>query len=139
MQNYLSSLRCRIKSPLRIRVGGNSMDSATYVASQAQMIVVKDPNANPDDIPVDFGPVLFDVLNAMSNVVGEMQFIIGLSMQTSDDTNAIELARDTRKKLDKRLDSMLMGNVGISCKRLAYYSANIVSSRRSPICTTAII
>lgn len=114
MQNYLSNLRSRIKSPLRIRVGGNSMDSAIYVANQAQMIIVTDPNADPDDIPVDFGPVLFDVLNAMSNAVGEMQFVIGLSMRTANDTNAIELASDTRKKLGKRLDSMLMGNAGIS-------------------------
>jgi len=114
MQNYLSNLRYRIKSPLRIRVGGNSMDSAIYVANQTQMIIVTDPNGDPDDIPVDFGPVLFDVLNAMSNAVGEMQFVVGLSLRSADDTNAIELAGDTRKKLGKRLDSMLIGNVGFS-------------------------
>ncbi|KAL4067100.1 glycoside hydrolase family 79 protein [Scleroderma yunnanense] len=110
MQNYLSNLRSRIKSPLRIRVGGNSMDSGVYVPDQTQMIIVTDPNGDPDDIPVNFGPMLFDVLNAMSNAVGEMQFVIGLSMRSANDTNAIELARDTRKKLNKRLDSMLMGN-----------------------------
>ena len=90
------------------------MDSAIYVANQTQMIIVTDPNGDPDDIPVDFGPVLFDVLNAMSNAVGEMQFVVGLSLRSADDTNAIELAGDTRKKLGKRLDSMLIGNVGFS-------------------------
>lgn len=112
IQNYLSNIRSRITNNLRIRIGGNGMDSSTYVPSQTQMIVLTDPNAYFNDIPVDFGPVFFDVLNAMADTVGEMQFIIGLSMQNpSQDSNVIELATATEQMLGKRLDAMLLGNV----------------------------
>lgn len=88
------------------------MDSSTYVPSQTQMIVLTDPNAYFNDIPVDFGPVFFDVLNAMADTVGEMQFIIGLSMQNpSQDSNVIELATAAEQMLGRRLDAMLLGNV----------------------------
>ncbi|KAI6105092.1 hypothetical protein EV401DRAFT_2013993 [Pisolithus croceorrhizus] len=111
MENYLSNLRARIESPLRIRIGGNSMDSAVYVPTQTEMIVVTgDPAADPDDVPVDFGPMLFKVLDAMGNVVGQMEFIVGLSMRSSNYTNAVEVAGDTRKILGHRLDAMLLGN-----------------------------
>ncbi|KAG6331066.1 hypothetical protein ID866_8027 [Astraeus odoratus] len=117
MENYLSNLRARIKSPLRIRIGGNSMDTATYVPDQTQMIIVTDPNADPDDIPVNFGPMLFDVSSAMAkavgglgHIVGDLEFIIGLSMQKPNNTNAVEVAEDATKLLENRLDSMLLGN-----------------------------
>ncbi|KAI6035728.1 hypothetical protein EDC04DRAFT_2604922 [Pisolithus marmoratus] len=70
IQNYLANLRARIQSPLRIRVGGNSMDSSTFVPGQTQMIILIDPNAYFNDVPVDFGPTFFDVLNSMADVVG---------------------------------------------------------------------
>ena len=112
IQNYLSNIRSRITNNLRIRIGGNGMDSSTYVPSQTQMIVLTDPNAYFNDIPVDFGPVFFDVLNAMADTVGEMQFIIGLSMQNpSQDSNVIELATAAEQMLGRRLDAMLLGNV----------------------------
>ncbi|KAI6119665.1 hypothetical protein EV401DRAFT_1861206 [Pisolithus croceorrhizus] len=111
MQNYLANLRARIQSPLRVRVGGNSMDSSTFVPDQFQMIIATDPNAYFNDVPVDFGPTFFDVLNSMADIVGEMDFIITLSMQDpSNDTNVIELARAADEMLGARLDSMLLGN-----------------------------
>lgn len=111
MQNYLANLRARIQSPLRIRVGGNSMDSSTFVPDQSQMIILTDPNAYFNDVPVDFGPTFFDVLNSMANIVGEMNFMITLSMQDpSNDTDVIELARAADEMLGARLDSMLLGN-----------------------------
>ncbi|KAF9223232.1 hypothetical protein BS17DRAFT_706135 [Gyrodon lividus] len=111
MQNYLSNLGQRHPSPLRIRVGGNSMDGSTWVPSQPQMLVLTDPNAYYNDVPVDFGPVFFDVLNSMADVVGEMAFIIGLSMRDPDgDENVLELAAAAREMLGGRLDSMLLGN-----------------------------
>lgn len=112
IQNYLSNIRSRITNNLRIRIGGNGMDSSTYVPGQTQMVVLTDPNAYFNDIPVDFGPVFFDVLNAMADAVGEMQFIIGLSMQNpSQDSNVIELATAAEQMLGRRLDAMLLGNV----------------------------
>ena len=129
IQNYLSNIRSRITNNLRIRIGGNGMDSSTYVPSQTQMIVLTDPNAYFNDIPVDFGPVFFDVLNAMADTVGEMQFIIGLSMQNpSQDSNVIELATAAEQMLGRRLDAMLLGNVSRTT------SVTILSPFLSPFC-----
>ncbi|KAH7929220.1 hypothetical protein BV22DRAFT_1003143 [Leucogyrophana mollusca] len=111
MQNYLSNLRARITHPLRIRIGGNSMDGSTFVPDQTQMIILTDPNAYYNDVPVDFGPTFFDVLNAMADDVGEMQFMIGLSMRDpAHDTNVITLANAAKEMLGYRLDAMLLGN-----------------------------
>lgn len=88
------------------------MDSSTYVSNQTQMIIPTDPNAYFNDVPVNFGPTLFDVFNAMADVVGEMEFMITLSMQDpQNDTDVIELAKAGRDMLGSRLDSMLLGNV----------------------------
>ena len=55
--------------------------------------------------------MLFDVLNAMSDTVGEMQFILGLSMRFPNQyDNIIELTAASREKLGSRLDSLLLGN-----------------------------
>jgi hypothetical protein len=111
MQNYLSNLRARMSHPLRIRVGGNSMDSSTWVPDQTQEIILTDPNAYFNDVPTDFGPMLFDVMNAMYDKVGSMQFIIGLSMQDPDNwDNVVELAAAAQSYLGDRLDAMLLGN-----------------------------
>ena len=113
MQNYLSNIRARMYNPLRIRIDGNGMDSSTYVPTQTdKMIYLTDPDAYFNDVPVDFGPVFFDVLNAMADKVGSMQFIIGLSMQDPDNyDNVVELALAAEQKLGDRLDAMLLGNV----------------------------
>ena len=90
------------------------MDDSVYVANQSDMITITNPNAYFNDIPVDFGPVFWEVLNAMSDRVGEMQFIIGLSMQDpSEDSNVIEVAAAAEQQLGDRLDAMLLGNVSI--------------------------
>ncbi|KIK62124.1 glycoside hydrolase family 79 protein [Collybiopsis luxurians FD-317 M1] len=112
MQNYMHNLNRRTSNPLRIRVGGNAMDGSTYVPSMTdKMLVLTDPNAYFNDQPTDFGPVLFDVLNAMADKAGEMQFIIGLSMRSPEnDSNVVELAQAAESKLGDRLDAMLLGN-----------------------------
>ncbi len=113
MQNYLANIRARMWNPLRIRIGGNGMDSSTYVPTQTdKMVYLTDPNAYFNDVPVDFGPVFFDVLNGMADKVGSMEFIIGLSMQNPDNyDNVVELALAAEGKLGYRLDGMLLGNV----------------------------
>ncbi|KII89635.1 glycoside hydrolase family 79 protein [Plicaturopsis crispa FD-325 SS-3] len=111
MQNYLANLRARIYHPLRIRVGGNGMDASTYIGNATDMIELTDPDAYFNDIPANFGPVFFDVLNAMYDRIGSMQFIIGLSMRDpSNDDNVVELAMAAVQKLGDRLDAMLIGN-----------------------------
>lgn len=83
--NYLTALHDRAPGrPVRLRIGGNSMDSATYVPSQQPMIISTDPNADSDDPIVNFGPILFDVMNNVSSRLGGAQYLIGsLSCQVS--------------------------------------------------------
>jgi hypothetical protein len=112
MQNYLSNIRARMISPLRIRIGGNGMDGSTYIPAQRDMINFTDPNAYFNDIPVNFGPTLFDVLNAMSDNVGDMKFMIGLSMRDPIHgiDNVLELAAAAEGLLGNRLEALLLGN-----------------------------
>lgn len=87
------------------------MDASTYVPDQTDMIEVTDTDGDNNVVPCNFGPVLFDVMNAMADDVGEMQFIIGLSMQhPSDDTSNVELVKAAREKMGPRLDALLLGN-----------------------------
>ncbi|RDB16372.1 Beta-glucuronidase [Hypsizygus marmoreus] len=111
MQNYLHNIAVRISKPLRIRVGGNGMDGSTYVPNLSTFLEFIDPDAYFNDIPVKFGPIMFDVMNAMSDKIGPMQFTIGLSMRTPHDTkNVVALAVAAEKKFGDRLDSFLLGN-----------------------------
>ncbi|XP_006458891.1 hypothetical protein AGABI2DRAFT_177042 [Agaricus bisporus var. bisporus H97] len=111
MQNYLHNLISRMSKPLRIRVGGNSMDGSSYVPDQTTPLVLTDPNAYFNDVPVNFGPALFDIMNGMSDKVGAMQFMIGLSMRFPERWNEVlRLAQDTENKLGDRLDALLLGN-----------------------------
>ena len=50
MKNYLSNIHARMSNPLRIRIGGNSMDGSQYVPSQMDMITLTDPDAYFNDV-----------------------------------------------------------------------------------------
>lgn len=91
--------------------------SSTYVPSLKAVLELTDPSAYFNDIPVNFGPVLFDIMNGMYDKVGSMEFGIGLSMRTPDAwSKIVELALAAEAKLGDRLDVMLLGNVGLhSC------------------------
>lgn len=72
-----------------------------------------DEDAYFNDIPVNFGPRFFDILNGMYDKVGPMQFTIGLSMRNGHDfSNVTKLGKAARDKLGSRLDSLFLGNVG---------------------------
>lgn len=79
MLNYLGALRARgaADRPVRLRLGGNSMDSSTYVPDQTEIIKFTDPNANVNDQPVSYGSVLFDVMKNASARVDTAQWLIG--------------------------------------------------------------
>lgn len=80
------------------------------------MIERTDPDAYFNDIPVNFGPAFFDILNGMYDKVGPMDFMIGLSMRYPEAwDDVVELALAANEKLGDRLDAMLLGNVS-SCK-----------------------
>jgi hypothetical protein len=95
--------------------------SSTYVPSQATVIELTDPNAYFNDVPVNFGPGLFDIMNGMYDKAGAMDFIIGLSMRDPEAWgDVVELALAAEAKLGDRLDSMLLGNVGEACATMAF-------------------
>lgn len=78
MINYLNALHERASgNSVRLRLGGNSMDSSTYIPDQQQIIQFTDPNANVNDQPVTYGSVLFDIMKAASDEVG-VQWLIGM-------------------------------------------------------------
>lgn len=91
----------------------HTIDRSTYDPNMTdKMLELTDPDAYFNDIPVTFGPVLFDVMNAMYDKVGQMQFMVGLSMRDpSKDQNVLDLATAAEKRLGSRLDSLLLGNV----------------------------
>ncbi|KAG5641253.1 hypothetical protein DXG03_005659 [Asterophora parasitica] len=111
MQNYLHNIAVRTSKPLRIRIGGNGMDGSTYDPNLKTFLELTDPDAYFNDIPVNFGPIMFDVMNAMYDKVGPMQFILGLSMRSPHDTtNVVALTKDAEKAFGDRLDAFLLGN-----------------------------
>ncbi|KAI0637986.1 glycoside hydrolase family 79 protein [Trametes polyzona] len=109
--NYLTALQSRASGkPVRLRLGGNSMDSSTYVPNQPDIIEFTDPNANSNDQPVNYGPQLFDVMKGVSNAVGGAQYLIGLSLRTPNSTNIPLLVGDAANSLGDDLDAFLLGN-----------------------------
>lgn len=75
---YLTALHERSSGmPVRLRLGGNSMDSSTYVPDQKDIVEFTDPNANSNDQPVNYGEQLFEVMNAMSDKVGGAEYLVG--------------------------------------------------------------
>ena len=80
--NYLTVLRARTgENPVRLRLGGNSMDSSTYVPDQTQTIQFTNPDANVNDQPVTYGKVIFNLMKEASDKVGGAQWLIGMYIQ----------------------------------------------------------
>ncbi|KAJ3751063.1 hypothetical protein DFH05DRAFT_1532332 [Lentinula detonsa] len=110
MLNYLSEIRSRTGSNnVRIRVGGNSGDVSTYVPSQTSpMLVLTDPNANSNNQPVNYGPMLWEVMEKVSEEVNGVQYLIGLTINSTNTDSVI--AGDAARTLGSNLDAMLLGN-----------------------------
>lgn len=53
IQAYLGNIRNRTSNPLRLRVGGNSIDNSYYIPTQTDMIEGTVDNIN--DTPINFG------------------------------------------------------------------------------------
>jgi hypothetical protein len=84
------------------------------------MIEYIDPNTYFNDVLVNFDPVLFDVLNATRDAVGDMTFMpIGLPVGTrpgAPSDHILELVTDAERLLGNRLDAISLGN-GLVCKK----------------------
>ncbi|KAF8204822.1 glycoside hydrolase family 79 protein [Pholiota molesta] len=112
MVNYLTALRSRTdNNPLRMRIGGNSLDSSTYDSSLASpMIQITSGPVNANDQPVTYGPVLWDVLDKVSSDIGGAYYLIGLSLEDPNSTNVPLVAGAATDKLGETLDAFLLGN-----------------------------
>ncbi|KAH9482581.1 hypothetical protein JR316_0004681 [Psilocybe cubensis] len=99
--NYLSTLRNRIgNQPLRMRLGGNSMDDSLYVPTQTTpMLQLISGDFNFDDQPVHYGPVLWDVLATVATNIGGAAYLIGHDFLGS-----------ATQRLGDSLDGFLLGN-----------------------------
>ena len=53
------------------------MDSSTFDQNLTQFSVFTDPAASPNDQPVDFGPLVFKVMHALSQRLGGIEYLIG--------------------------------------------------------------
>lgn len=53
------------------------MDSSIFNESQTQFSVFTDPNANSNDQPVNYGPLVFKVMRAVSKRLGGVEYLIG--------------------------------------------------------------
>lgn len=95
-ENYLTALRSRTgKQPLRLRIGGNSMDDSVYVPTQTTPMIQAIPGAHADDQPVNFGPVLWDVLDKVASNVGGASYLIGCTFSLAIFIRNFPLTRPT--------------------------------------------
>ena len=53
------------------------MDSSIFKQNQTQFSIFTDPNANWNDQPVDYGPLVFKVMDAVSKRLGGVEYLIG--------------------------------------------------------------
>lgn len=132
--NYLSALHQRADGqPVRLRLGGNSMDSSTYIPDQTEIIKFTNPDANVNDQPVTYGKVLFEIMKTVSDKVDSEWLIgacaclvcrlyaidpsrarVGLSLRDANSTNTPLIAGDAQQVLGDYLDATLIGNVRLS-------------------------
>lgn len=56
------------------------MDSSTFNETQTQFSVFTDPNANWNDQPVNYGPLVFRVMDTVSKRLGGVEYLIGESV-----------------------------------------------------------
>ncbi|KAG8907054.1 hypothetical protein FRB99_005431 [Tulasnella sp. 403] len=110
IQKYVVNIRNRLSNPIRLRVGGNSMDSSRYVPAQVPMI-----NGTVDNVnytaTVTYGPALIDTITRLGDIVGGALWNVGLSLiHVEDVNNTVALALYAKQTLGDRLDAYQLGN-----------------------------
>ncbi|KAK7059670.1 glycoside hydrolase family 79 protein [Favolaschia claudopus] len=111
--NYVAGVRARTgKSNVRMRVGGNSADSSTYVASQTSpMAVLKNPNVdkNSDNQAINYGPEIWAAMAKVSQMAGGVDYLFSVPLLNPNNTIP-KLAADAKAALGNNLDALLLGN-----------------------------
>jgi hypothetical protein len=76
--NYLENYNELLPDiPLRLRIGGNSVDSSIFDESQTQFSIPSDSSTNADDQPVSYGPLVFKVMDAVAERLGGVDYLFG--------------------------------------------------------------
>ncbi|EJU05947.1 hypothetical protein DACRYDRAFT_102907 [Dacryopinax primogenitus] len=105
---HLANVQSRLQAPLRLRIGGNSLDSSLYLPSQPSLLQVL-PNAEKDNIPVSVGPQLFQTLAALSASLN-ISYTLGLPLLTPNNTDSYVPLAAAEAQLNGTLDLVLLGN-----------------------------
>ncbi|OCB84380.1 hypothetical protein A7U60_g8364 [Sanghuangporus baumii] len=126
MENYLGYIQNRTQSPVRIRVGGNSMDDSIFNSTQSKMIVYTGEAVSAHDQPVSYGPILYDVLANLAKNIGGAEYLIGLSLLLREENNTPLTVSTAQQKLAGYLGAFLLGNepdlYGAHARRQSNYS-----------------
>ncbi|KAL5488067.1 hypothetical protein ACEPAI_6175 [Sanghuangporus weigelae] len=126
MENYLGYIQNRAQSPVRIRVGGNSMDDSVFNSTQAKMIVYTGEAVSAHDQPVSYGPIFYDVLADLAKNIGGAEYLIGLSLLLREENDTPLTVSTAEQKLTGYLDAFLLGNepdlYGAHARRQSNYS-----------------
>jgi len=56
------------------------MDSSVFKKNQTEFSVFTDTGANLNDQPVNYGPLVFKVLGAVSKRLGGVEYLLGMSL-----------------------------------------------------------
>jgi len=56
------------------------MDSSTFKEDQTEFSIFTDPDANWNNQPVDYGPLVFKVMDAVGKRLGGVEYLIGESI-----------------------------------------------------------
>lgn len=76
--NYLANYNELLPEiPFRLRIGGNSIDSSVFNASQTQISIPITSGSNADDQPVTYGPLVFKVMDAVARRLGSVEYLFG--------------------------------------------------------------
>ena len=111
--NYLAGQTNRARTGVILRVGGNTQDQSTYVASQEPAIISSGASSNSSASVtpnLSLGPELFAVLQNVTTLVNA-NWIVGLNFAApQNDSNAVAFAGAAEQALGSSLKSFQLGN-----------------------------
>lgn len=126
------------------------MDSSTFVQNQTTFSTFANPAANSNDQPVDYGPLVFKVMHAVSQRLAGVEYLIGkletlnltfpskrgenvpgLSLRDPDDPTISQLAATAQTILGDELDAYLLGNVSFPAARILLFLMRYQTGTRS--------
>ncbi|KAF8307205.1 uncharacterized protein EI90DRAFT_3297843 [Cantharellus anzutake] len=112
--NLLSALSSRTAQPLRLRIGGNSVDAGSKYDPNAKKMINFNLNSTfkaVPNLPVTYGPQLLTTLKKLGDVVNGSTNVLGLSLSTPKNVaDIIKFVYDSQQVLGDSLLSLQLGN-----------------------------